>query len=230
MFPATLFDFNGVLVDDEHVHLEAFRDAVQPLGITISDKEYWEEYLGFDDIGAFTAILEKAGQEASRARVMEFVEAKRPLYMERARKSLRTFEGAADLVRRRASVGPVGIVSGALRDEISFGLEHLGVNELVGNIVAAEDTAASKPDPEGYHLGIEWLLEQVSLESAQRALVIEDSIDGIVAAKRAGLPVVAVAHSYKEEELADSGADLVLGTLAQVSDEILARLYEDLYC
>jgi len=229
LFPATLFDFNGVLVDDERVHLDAFRDAVEPLGLSITEQEYWDEYLGYDDVGAFTAILTKAGLEASRERVMELVMRKRPLYMERARKSLATFPGAAELVRRRASCGPVGIVSGALRDEIEFGLTHLEVNHLVGHVTAAEDTAASKPDPEGYRLGIEWLLELLSLENAQRALVIEDSLDGIAAAKAAGLPVIAVAHSYSREDLEHSGADLVVDTIAQIDDACLEELFYELY-
>jgi beta-phosphoglucomutase len=229
LFPATLFDFNGVLVDDEHVHLEAFRDAVKPLGLSITDQEYWDEYLGFDDVGAFTAILNKAGLDASRGRVIALVEAKRPLYMERAKLSLKSFAGASELVRRRALVGPVGVVSGALHDEIAFGLQHLGVSAVVGRVIAAEDTAASKPDPEGYRLGIEWLLESLSLEKVQQSLVIEDSLDGIAAAKAAGLPVIAVAHSYGRQELEASGADLVLDTIAQVDDAQLLHLYQKLY-
>lgn len=229
MFPATLFDFNGVLVDDERVHLDAFRASVEPLGLSISEQEYWEEYLGYDDVGAFTAILKKAGRDAGRERVMELVAKKRPLYMERALTSLQTFPGAAELIRRRAACGPVGIVSGALRDEIEFGLAHLKVFHLVGHITAAEDTAVSKPDPEGYRLGIEWLLELLSLEKAQRALVIEDSLDGIAAAKAAGLPVIAVAHSYSRDELEDSGADLVVDTIAQIDDACLEGLFYELY-
>ena len=229
MFPATLFDFNGVLVDDEHVHLEAFRDAVRPLGISISEEEYFHEYLGYDDVGAFSKILENAGLEWDDERVAELVEAKRPLYMARAKKALKTFAGAEELVRRRARSGPVGIVSGALRDEIEFGLDHLGVADLVGHITSAEDTAVSKPDPEGYRLGIEWLLESLSLENAQRALVIEDSLDGIAAAKSAGLPVIAVAHSYSRDELESSGADLVVANIAAIDDDTLDELYEELY-
>jgi beta-phosphoglucomutase len=229
VFPATLFDFNGVLVDDEHVHLEAFRDAVRPLGLTISDQEYWDEYLGFDDVGAFTALLRKAGLDASLPRVLDLVEAKRPLYMARAETALKAFPGAAALVRRQAARGPVGVVSGALRDEIEFGLVQLGVADVVRHITSAEDTAASKPDPEGYRLGIEWLLESLSLEQAQRALVIEDSLDGIAAAKAAGLPVVAVAHSYGRAELESSGADMVVATIGQIDDAKLTQLYQELY-
>ena len=47
---AVLFDFNGVLVDDEDVHFEAFRRVLEVLGVTISHEVY-RRYLGFDDRG-----------------------------------------------------------------------------------------------------------------------------------------------------------------------------------
>lgn len=228
MFPATLFDFNGVLVDDEHVHLEAFRDAVRPLGIEITDREYWDDLLGFDDAGAFEALLKKAGRPASKSEIERLIDDKRPLYMERARKSLRTFEGAAALIEARAEHGPVAVVSGALTEEIEFGLEHLGVRRLVGHIISAEDTTVSKPHPQGYLMGIEWLKTQMP-EGAERALVIEDSVDGIVAAKAAGLCTVAVAHSYSEERLRETQADLVLPRLSDIDEARLASLYANLY-
>src|SRR5690606_1870035 len=114
VFPATLFDFNGVLIDDEHVHLEAFRDVPAPLGIEVSEEAYWERYLGFDDRGAFEAILRDAGRTTSPRELTSLIEAKRPHYMNRAKASLRTFPGAGELVTQRAAAGPVGVVSGAL--------------------------------------------------------------------------------------------------------------------
>lgn len=228
MFPATLFDFNGVLVDDEHVHLAAFSDTLAPLGISVSEKDYWERYLGFDDVGAFEAILVDHGREPTPSTIRELVMAKRPHYMARARAGLRTFPGAAELIRARAAVGPVAVVSGALTDEIEFGLEHLGVRELVPHIISAEDTTVSKPDPEGYRMGIDYLSTLIG-EEARRALVFEDSPAGIQAAKAVGLPVVALAHSYGADELARTGADLVLARLAQVDEAGLRALYSRLY-
>jgi beta-phosphoglucomutase-like phosphatase (HAD superfamily) len=228
VFPATLFDFNGVLVDDELVHLEAFRDAVRPLGIEIGEQEYWDELLGFDDAGAFEALLKKAHLPATVDAVAQLVSDKRPLYMNRARQSLKTFEGAAPLIALCAGSGPVGIVSGALTAEIEFGLDQLGARHLVGKVISAEDTRVSKPDPEGYLMGIEWLRGVVG-DFATRALVVEDSLDGILAAKRAGLAVVAVAHSYPLAQLETSGADLILPRLVDVTQERLAILYSELY-
>jgi len=228
VFPITLFDYNGVLADDEHVHLEAFRDTVRPLGIEISEADYLERYLGFDDKGAFEALLREAGRPAGPSDVAVLVEAKRPHYMQRARAGLKTFAGAGEALRRRSEHGPVLVVSGALREEIEFGLQQLGVRERVLHIVSAEDTKRSKPDPEGYQLAKEFLRAR-GVPSVERALVIEDSLDGISAAKAAGLPCVAVAQSYSRERLLETGADLVVGQVADVDDETLAKLYASLY-
>lgn len=229
VFPATLFDYNGVLANDETVHLAAFQDALAPLGVTLTEAEYWEKYLGFDDVGAFDAILRDAGRIADKAFIASLVEAKRPLYRARAEASLPLFAGAAELIRRRAAVGPVGIVSGALRDEIELGIDALGVRELVLSIVAAEDTRASKPDPHGYQLGIEALSRHIAPRDAQRALVIEDSLAGIEAAKAAGLPCIAVGHSYPEAELLAHGADYVVPDLTSLDDATLRALFRRLY-
>jgi HAD superfamily hydrolase (TIGR01509 family) len=229
VFPATLFDYNGVLANDETVHLAAFQDALAPLGVTLSEAEYWEKYLGFDDTGAFDAILRDAGRPADAAFIAALVEAKRPLYRARAEALLPLFPGATELIRRRAAAGPVGIVSGALRDEIELGLTALGVRELIVSVVAAEDARASKPDPHGYLLGIEALAKLVDARDAARALVIEDSLAGIEAAKSAGLPCIAVGHSYPEAELYAHGADLVVRDLASIDDTALGVLFRKLY-
>lgn len=223
-FPAVLFDYNGVLVDDEEVHLDAFRRVMAPLGISISRDEYWNRYLGFDDLGAFDAILRAAGQSPTQAELALLVDAKRPIYMELARANLRTFEGAAEIVTTLADQGLVGIVSGALRDEIELGLSVLCARDSVAFIISAEDTAHSKPDPEGYLLGIAAIRARLGAHAAKRAIVIEDSLDGVQAAKAAGLICLAVCHSYSEHELRGSGADEVTQKISDITVERLLAL------
>src|SRR5690606_1732382 len=139
-----------------------------------------------------------------------------------------TFEGAAELTRRRAQAGPVAILSAALTDEIQFGASKLGVRECVGKIISAEDTSVSKHDPEGYLMVIEWFRAQGG-SAAQQALVIEDSVDGIHAAKRAGLVTIAVAHSYSRDVLEKTEADLVLDRLLDIDERKLSELYSSLF-
>jgi beta-phosphoglucomutase len=208
---ATLFDFNGVLVDDEHVHLASFREVLEPLGVFVTDAEYNEKYLGFDDAGAFRAILQD--HRVSEALVDELILAKKPVYMRRIETDLRIFDGAVDIVRRRAELGPVGIVSGALRHEIEHALTKMGVRQLVSFIVSAEDTRACKPDPEGYALAVSRL--------GTRAVVVEDSIAGVEAARSARLRCAAVTHSYPRLALERAGADVVVDALADLDDRLL---------
>jgi beta-phosphoglucomutase len=221
VFTATLFDYNGVLVDDEAVHLAAFRDVLAPFGIELAEAEYVEKYLGFDDVGAFRAILADHGKAPNAAEIAALVDAKKPFYLERAKGVLKGFPGAADLVRRRAAAGPVVIVSGALRHEIALGLEVLGVADLVNAVVSAEDAHNSKPHPQGYLLGLEAL---AMTGTRERCIVIEDSLAGVEAARAASLACVGVAHSYSQGELRRTGADLVVPDLASITEETLASL------
>jgi beta-phosphoglucomutase len=225
VFPATLFDFNGVLVDDEHVHRDAFRDVLTPLDVFFSDERYVERYLGYDDIGAARAMLADAGRRVSEAEVEEIARAKQPFYMRRAEQSLIVFAGAVDVVRARAAKGPVAIVSGALRHEIAFALRRMNLEDVVSLIVSAEDAPRCKPDPMGYELAIRALSERIGPRQARQALVVEDSLAGVESAKRAGLACLAVAHSYVEAELLAAGADAVVSHISGIDDALVDGLY-----
>jgi HAD superfamily hydrolase (TIGR01509 family) len=228
VFPATIFDFNGVLVDDELVHRDAFRDVLTPLGVSFTDQQYVERYLGFDDAGAFRAMLADAGRASTDRDIEDLARAKRPFYMRRAEANLVIFEGAQRVVRERAAEGPVAIVSGALRDEIEFALGRMGLGDVFAFIISADETPRCKPDPMGYELCIEALAARIGAKSAARALVIEDSLAGIEAAKSASLACLAVAHSYPEAELYQAGADAVAPRIASIDDALVRALHRRL--
>jgi beta-phosphoglucomutase len=215
---ATLFDFNGVLIDDELVHFAAFRDVMRPLGIDLERETYDERYLGFDDAGAFKAMLIDAGENPTPDVIERLIEAKKPVYMARIATELKVFEGAREIVLRRAALGPVGIVSGALRHEIEHALGVMSVRDRIAFIVSAEDTTECKPHPEGYLLG----LRALGRDGNERGVaVIEDSLAGVAAAKHAKLRCAAVAHSYPADRLAAAGADAVAATIGELTDSMI---------
>ena len=82
MIRAVIFDFNGVLVDDEHVHFELFREVLAAERVVISERDYHERYLGLDDRGCFEAALSDAGQDADRRRVDALIARKAGRYVE----------------------------------------------------------------------------------------------------------------------------------------------------
>ena len=219
-----------MLVDDESVHLAAFRDVLSPYGVSVSDADYTAKYLGFDDVGAFRAILADNAIDFDSALIRTLVDRKKPAYLERAARGLTLFQGASNLLNRLAMSGAViGIVSGALRQEIELGLRLLGAESSVGFIVSAEETTECKPDPEGYIIGKRRLVDCAGDTIAKRVLVVEDSLAGIEAARAANLPCLAVSHSYEASELTSAGAVAVVSSLAQIDDTLLASLAARVY-
>ncbi len=74
---AVIFDFNGVLVDDESVHCALFQEVLAQEGVRITERDYHERYLGYDDRGCFDAALQDAGQSADRARLDDLIARRR---------------------------------------------------------------------------------------------------------------------------------------------------------
>lgn len=215
---AIIFDFNGVIVDDEPLHLELFRRVLEEEGLSLSNEEYHEKYLGYDDRGAFTAALIDQGRAthaADQAYIASLIERKARYYLDAINKRMLLFPGVVELVRRMAEKFPLAIASGALRHEIELVLKRGELRDCFRVIVASEDVSACKPDPEGCVKALALLNEatQRSIEPAE-CLVIEDSVAGIEAARRAGMRCLAVTNSYTAAEL--SAADAVVTSLAEI--------------
>ena len=121
---AVIFDFNGVLVDDEAVHFALFRDVLAEEQVTITERDYHERYLGYDDRGCFEAALADAGHPVARSRIDQLIARKAKLYVELAAHGLRFFPDAAETLGILAARWPVAICSGALRPKLSTPCEH----------------------------------------------------------------------------------------------------------
>jgi beta-phosphoglucomutase len=190
---AVLFDFNGVLVDDEPIHLETFQRVLADEGIALSTGDDYGRTLGLDDRGCFAAVLASAGEEASVPRLMRLLARKSAYYQERIRKQGYPFvPGAPELVRELAAAGRMlGIVTGALRDEVEGALRQAGLRDLFKMLVTAEEVEKGKPDPEGYLRALEGLSSLPPLPTRlihpHEVLAVEDSAAGLAAAAEAGL-------------------------------------------
>lgn len=220
---AVIFDFNGVLVDDEEVHFQLFREVLAGEGIVLTEADYHSEYLGYDDRGVFEVALSRAGRSPDLAALTVLIARKAERYSVLAASGLRVFPGAAECVRAASARGPVAVCSGALRAEIEFALARMGVRDQILAIISAEDTTRCKPDPEGYLRTLEALRARALPDlAAAECLVIEDSLAGIEAARDAGMCPVAVAHTYTIDELTHAGASAVMPSLAEFTSGFLA--------
>ncbi len=226
---AILFDFNGVLVDDEPLHLELFQKVLAEEGIELTSEDYYAHYLAFNDRDCFTAALEAAESEVTSERLSSLIERKARYYQIRIeREGFPAFPGGAELIAGIADAGlMLGIVSGALKPEIEGALEQLGVRSRFKTVVAAEDVELGKPDPEGYRRGLADLNTLSPRPSrpfeAHEVLAIEDSPAGLAAAQGCGLLTLGVAQTYPAEKLA--GADQVVEKLDGFTFEALRTLF-----
>ncbi|MBL8187438.1 MAG: HAD family phosphatase [Acidobacteria bacterium] len=223
MLKAIIFDFNGVIVDDEPLHLELFRRVLGEEGIALSDEDYHAKYLGYDDRGCFTAALADAGRAElanDAAVIAELIERKAGYYRQTIEERFLLFPGAVELVQTLAAKFLLAIASGALREEIEIVLRRGKIRDCFRAIIASEDVTACKPDPEGYELALAALnaLRNDPI-LPDECLVIEDSIAGIAAAKQAGMWCLAVTNSYRAEEL--TNADWIVATLVNCDPETL---------
>jgi HAD superfamily hydrolase (TIGR01509 family) len=214
---AVIFDFDGVIVDTEPIHWQAFREVLLPLGIPLSWEEYAGRYMGFDDRDAFREGYRDHGRPLDPETLADLVAAKSRAFQEILRAGVRPFPGAVPLIGAIHSRGiPLAISSGALRSDIDPILDTLGIAGFFAVIVSADDVEKSKPDPASYRLAWTTLRNRFpgSLTVPARSLAIEDTPAGIESAKGAGLSVLAIAGSYRREEL--SKADTVVDSLEEV--------------
>ena len=224
---AVLFDFDGVIVDSERLHHETMVEAMAGQGPATPWDFYREHLMGFDDRGAFAVLLERAGIDPTPEEVQRRIARKAELFAQHAAAGrVPAFPGAADLVRACAAAGPVGLCSGALRSDVDPVLAALGIADCFSEKVTAEDVPASKPDPACYRLCVARLAARFPERGIAPAtcVAIEDTDDGIVSARGAGLPVVAVATNLPADWLRAAGATAVVDRLAGLTPARLAEL------
>lgn len=213
---ALIFDFDGVIVDSEPVHLACFRQVLAGAGVALSREDYYGKYLGYDDHDCFAAALADAGEASGEERLADMIRAKSRLVRRTYAGRVSALPGAAELILSAAQASvPLAICSGALREEIEQAARAVGVLDCFSVIVAARDVKRGKPDPEGYRLALERLRAGTGRPlRAEAGVVVEDSPAGIDAAKGAGLKVLAVTNSYAAEAL--GRGDRVVRSLADV--------------
>jgi HAD superfamily hydrolase (TIGR01509 family) len=212
---AFLFDLDGTLVDSERENVESVVLALRRYGAEMTDEER-----GFVVGHSWNEIYKMvARNHALSVPMRELIDAavaeKDALLAETGHRAL---PGAVALVRRLARHAKLAVVSGASGKEVRDALTGIGLRDLFPIIVAAEDYAHGKPSPEPYLEG----LARLGV-GAGRAIVFEDATPGILAARAAGLKVIAVrAGNFAGYDL--SAADVVVDTLDDVGDDLCARL------
>ncbi|MHB2022697.1 MAG: HAD family hydrolase [Mycobacteriales bacterium] len=215
---AVLFDVDGTLVDSNYQHVIAWVEAFRAGGYQVGAARLHRS-LGMGSDQLIRAVLGRDDADVRRAHSNFYAP-----HLE----TLRPFPAARELLERTAALGlSVVLVTSASPQEAERLAAALGAEELVRSILDKGDVDAAKPDPELVNAGL-----RAAEVSADRALMIGDSVWDVQAAANAGVPTVALrSGGFSEEELRAAGAIAVYedpeGLLAALDESPIAALAKE---
>jgi len=228
MIRAIIFDFNGVIADDETPHVLCFRQALSEIGLSLTAEEYYGRFLGMDERTCAAMLLAARDGTCDNNLLRQVTERKAVLFgAYTAQHKPALFTGVVEFVKAARPEYRLAIASGGQREQIDQALRGTDIERDFELIVAAEDCSVGKPDPATYRLTLQKLnegrRERPSL-LPEDCVVIEDSKAGIQSARHAGMKVLGLATTYRQDQLAE--ADMVLPSLAGMLPKNVCRSLE----
>ena len=214
---ALIFDFDGVLADTEDLHCAAFQAVAASIGLTMTRDDYLQRFLGLPDRDCLASLCARAGRRLTPAELDGLCARKRVAFA-RLLPTAQLYAGAAAAVRHLHAHFVLAIASGAFRDEIEPILQRANLRELFVAIVGAEDVRAGKPAPDPFLHALDAINRRNGTPiAAAECAVVEDSPNGIIAARAAGMRCVGVTTHHDREALRE--ADAVIEHVGQLRVE-----------
>lgn len=210
-----MFDLDGIIVQTEEIWDDVRERYIRSLGGRY-DAVAQRAMMGMSSSEWSGYLHEELGVPREPERINEDVVS---LMLARYRQELPLVAGAVDAVRRMATTYPLGLASSSNRPLIDAVLELAGLDGCFRATVSSEEAGRGKPWPDVY-------LEAARLLAVPAAacLAIEDSDNGILSAKAAGMRVIAVPNpTYPPSSAALAEADDVLSTIAELTPAVVAR-------
>ncbi|MBD2481505.1 HAD family phosphatase [Planktothrix sp. FACHB-1365] len=198
---AVLFDFNGVIINDEPIHEQLIEELLLAENLRSKREEIRKFCLGRSDRACLTDLLTYCGRTVTNSYLDQLIERKSLAYKQRLEQleQLPIYPGLEEFIQHlQAADLKLALVTGAIRPEVELILNKIGLMEVFPVIVTGDDIILSKPEPEGYLLAVQGLNQvypQLNLQPSD-CLALEDTFVGIIAAQRADIQVVGIAHTY----------------------------------
>jgi HAD superfamily hydrolase (TIGR01509 family) len=195
--PAVIFDFNGTLSDDEPILFDIFSELFRThLSWEMTPEDYRDELLGRSDREIVEHAVNRHGR-GTKDEVADLLRMRQGVYKQRVADDNPIADATVELVKLLADNHiPIGIVTGAQRDDVLAVLQNNAAGGLFSVLIAEEDVRNGKPHPEGF-LTAAGLLDR----RPEDVLVFEDSVPGVRAALAAGMHCIAVAGRQPDPQL-----------------------------
>lgn len=176
MIKAILFDFDGVIVDSEKIHMQTFNEI---LSLHVPENRWYQEFAGTGSRKIIVKLMKEHSMEGDAG---ELVEKRRELFRQYLDR-IKPLPGMKEFLQSTSQ--KKAIVSGGHRSYIEALLDMMDIRKFFGFILSAEDTPYRKPDPKPFLIAAEALGVK-----PEECLVIEDSYSGCQGARAAGMRLV----------------------------------------
>ena len=215
---AVIFDMDGVLIDSEPIHIEIERKLFDKLGIAVS-ADIHRTYLGTAGDYMYNDIKTRFGLSQPIEELLEFDENFRVDYFKSLGK-MNLNEGVLEFLNLIKSSGiRLAVATSSSPEMAKTLLERCGIISFFDAVVTTSEAGKSKPGPEVYLLAA----QKIDVKPSG-CLVFEDSPNGLLAAKNAGMHCVAIETS-SVNVLELSKADYVIKTFSGMTISDLAEIY-----
>jgi len=217
-----IFDMDGVLVDTGWAHKQSWYDLAENEGFNMSDEFFYSTF-GMQNYQIIPMLLRRKAslsgeRECTRDEIDRLGDWKEQRYRELVADQLTLSDGAQRLLDDLKDSGFfLAVGSSAPRANLDLVLERVQVRGYFDACVAGEEVTAGKPAPDTF-LKAAWKLAL----PPDRCVVVEDAVQGVDAAKAAGMAVVAVTTTRDRAAL--TRADVIVESLAELSADDFAQL------
>lgn len=219
MFEAVIFDWDGTLADTEPVVVLAFQKVLRELGCRVSD-EFLKRLIGIGVRNMLKEALRSKGMNLDDRTLDDLVRRKNEVQLGMTGE-IKILNGAVDLVESLHGKVKIALATMSNRVVMDKVLGEKRLERYFDFIITADEVERAKPDPEVF---LKCAKELRCLP--EKCVVVEDSVFGVIAAKKADMKCIAVpSGAYSAEELRKEGPDLIVNSLKEkqkILDYILA--------
>jgi beta-phosphoglucomutase len=204
-----IFDMDGVLVDSEPLHKRAKERAFGEFGIILPESVY-DSYKGRPDATMMPEILTARGWFPER---IEKLSRRKNEVFDEIKHELEAVPGAVDFVLWAESRYKIALATSATPRNRETAFRVLGVGDRFRAVVDSSGHTRPKPDPEVFLVAMRDLGV-----NAGECWIVEDSVNGLRAAKAAGCFAVAITTTFDRATLSEAGADLVIDSFTELRE------------